>query len=83
MALKNLPAVQESQVQCLGQEDPGAGHGSRLLYYSCLENPMDRGAWWAMVHRVAKSQTRLKQLRTHTPTVPRPEPESQWSKFQS
>ena len=40
MALKNLPAVQESQVQCLGQEDPGAGHGSRLLYYSCLENPI-------------------------------------------
>ena len=65
MALKNLPAVQESQVQCLGQEDPGAGHGSRLLYYSCLENPMDRGAWWAMVHRVAKSQTRLKQLNTN------------------
>ena len=30
--------------------------------YSCLENPMDRGAWWATVHRVAKSQTRLKQL---------------------
>ena len=27
------------------------------LQYSCLENPMDRGAWWAMVHRVAKSQT--------------------------
>ena len=29
-------------------------------------NPKDRGAWWATVHRVAKSQTRLKQLRTHT-----------------
>ena len=32
---------------------PGVGHGSPLQY-SCLENPMDRGAWWATVHRVAK-----------------------------
>ena len=35
---------------------PGGGHGS-ALQYSCLENPMDRGAWWATVHGVAKSQT--------------------------
>ena len=33
--------------------------------YSCLENPMDKGAWWATVHRVAKSQTWLKQLSRH------------------
>ena len=33
---------------------PEGGHGNPLRY-SCLENPMDRGAWWAMVHRVAKS----------------------------
>ena len=32
------------------------GHGNPLQY-SCEENPMDRGAWWATVHRVAKSQT--------------------------
>ena len=38
---------------------PGGGHGS-LLRYSCLENPMDRGACRATVHGVAKSQTRLK-----------------------
>jgi len=44
---------------------PGGGHGNQLQY-SCLEKPMDRGAWWATVHRVAKSQTRLKQLDTHT-----------------
>ena len=81
--VKNLPAVQESQVQFLGQEDPGEGHGSRLQYYSCLENPVDSGAWWATVHGIAKSQTQPKQLRTHTSTIPRPEPESQWSKFQS
>ena len=35
---------------------PGGGHGN-LFQYSCLENPMDRGAWWATVHRVTKSQT--------------------------
>ena len=33
--------------------------------YSCLENPMDRGAWQAMVHRVTESQTQLKQLSLH------------------
>ena len=38
------------------------------LQYSCLENPMDRGAWWAMVQKVAKSQTQLKQLKTHAHT---------------
>ena len=37
---------------------PGEGNGN-LLQYSCLENPMDRGAWWATVHGVTKSQTRL------------------------
>ena len=35
---------------------PGGGHGNPLQY-SCLENPMDRGVWWAMAQRVAKSQT--------------------------
>ena len=43
---------------------PGRGLGNSLPY-SCLENLMDRGAWWATIHRVAKSQTRLKQLSTH------------------
>ena len=33
----------------------------QLLQYSCLENPMDRGAWWAIVHGVAKSQTQLSE----------------------
>ena len=37
----------------------GEGHGN-LLQYSYLENPVDRGAWRAMVHRVAQSQTQLK-----------------------
>ena len=35
---------------------PGEGNGN-LLQYSCLENPMDGGDWWATVHRVAKRQT--------------------------
>ena len=38
---------------------PGGGHGNPLQY-SCLENPMDRGAWQAAVHRAAKSRTQLK-----------------------
>ena len=37
---------------------PGEGNGNPL-WYSCLENPMDRGAWWAAVHGVAKSRTQL------------------------
>ena len=43
---------------------PGGGH-SNLLQYSCLENPMDRGAWRVMVHRVSKSQIWLKQFSMH------------------
>ena len=38
---------------------PGGGHGNPLQY-SCLENPMDRGAWWATVYGASKSQTQLK-----------------------
>ena len=40
------------------ERSPGEGNGSPLQY-SCLENPMDRGAWWTMVHRVTKSWTQL------------------------
>ena len=43
---------------------PGGGPGNPLQY-SCLENPKDRGAWWATVHRVALGRTRLKRLSTH------------------
>ena len=44
---------------------PGGEHGNPLQY-SCLENPMDRGAWRAIIHRVAKSWARLKRLSTHS-----------------
>ena len=40
------------------ERSPGEGNGNPLQY-SCLENPMDGGAWWATVHRVTKSRTRL------------------------
>ena len=46
---------------------PGGGHDNTLPY-SCLENPMDRGAWWAMVCGVSKSWTQLKRLCIHTHT---------------
>ena len=46
---------------------PEGGHGN-TLQYSCLENPMDKGAWRATAHGITKSQTRLKQLSMHTHT---------------
>ena len=66
--IKNLPANAGDRrdaglIPGLGIT-PGGGHGNPLPY-SCLENPMDRGAWQATVHRVAQSQTRLKRLSTH------------------
>ena len=52
--VKNPPAMWETWVQSLGWEDsPGGGNGDPLQS-SCLENPMDGGAWWATVHRVAE-----------------------------
>ena len=56
--VKNLLAMQETQVRSLGQEDsPGEGNGNPFQY-SCLENSMDREAWRATVPGVTKSQTR-------------------------
>ena len=54
--VKNPLAMPETRVQ-LGREDP-LEKGSPL-HYSCLENPIDRGAWRATVHEVTKSQTGL------------------------
>ena len=44
---------------------PGGGHDNPFQY-SCLENPTDRGAWWATVYRVTKSWTWLKRVNVHT-----------------
>ena len=51
--------MQEKQVWSLGRGDSGGGGISNPLQYSCLGNPMDRETWWATVHGVAKSWTRL------------------------
>ena len=63
--VKILPVMHETRVRSLGQEDPlveeMATHSSILA----LENPMDRGAWWATVHGVSKNRT-LKLLSTHS-----------------
>ena len=60
LVVKNLPA-NAGDVKGVGStpgsgRSPGGGHGNPLQY-SCLENPRDRGAWQAIVHRVTKSQT--------------------------
>ena len=57
--LKRLPARRETWVQSLGREDPPGERNGNPFQYSCLENPMDRGAFWATVHGVTKSRTRL------------------------
>ena len=51
---KNLPAMQETQIRSQGQEDSLEKEMGNPLQYSCLENPMDRGAWWATVHGVTR-----------------------------
>ena len=66
--LKNLPA-NAGDIRVWGSisgsgRSPGGVHG-HPLQDSCLENPMDRGVWWATVHSVAKSWKRLKRLSTH------------------
>ena len=62
VVVKNLPANAEdtrdtSSIPGLGRS-PGEGNGNPHQY-SCLENPIDRGVWWATVHEVSKSQTQL------------------------
>ena len=54
--VNNLPAMQETWVQSLGEEDP-LEKGMATPQYSCPENPTDSGAWWITGHGVAKSQT--------------------------
>ena len=60
LVVKNPPA-NAGEVREVGSipgsgRSPGGGYGYPL-WYSCLENPTDRGAWWATVHRVAESGT--------------------------
>ena len=60
LMVKNLPAnagdIRDvGSIPGLGRY-PGEGHGI-LLWYSCLQNPRNRGAWWTTVHKIAQSQT--------------------------
>ena len=64
LVVKKLPAnagdIRDAgSIPGLGRT-PGGGHGNPLQY-CCLENPMERGAWWTIVHRVTESQTQLRQ----------------------
>ena len=66
--VKNLSANAKdirdmSSIPGLGQS-LGGGNGNPVQY-SCLENPMDRGAWWATAHRVTQSWIQLKQISMH------------------
>ena len=61
--VKNLPAMQETHVQSLGQEDPlekGMGTHSSILAW---KNPMDGGAWQSTVHGITKSRTQLRDFK--------------------
>ena len=55
--VKNLPEMQEMQVQSLGREDTLEKGNGNPFQHSCPGNPMDRGAWGAIVHGVAESRT--------------------------
>ena len=68
--VKNLPAMQETWVWSLGQEDPLEEGMTTHSSIPAWRIPMDRGAWWATVHGVAKSQTwlRLSTSILHTVT---------------
>ena len=67
--VKHLSTMQETQVRSLGQEDllekEMATHSSTLAW----ENSMDAGAWWATVHGVPKSQTRLSDFNVNVPIL--------------
>ena len=68
LVVKNPPA-NVGDVKDVGSipgsgRSPEGGH-SNPFQYSCLENPIDRGPWWATGHMVTKSQTRLKQVSMH------------------
>ena len=52
--VKNLPAMWETRVQSLGSGGYAGDGNGHPLQYSYLENPMERGAWWATVHGVTK-----------------------------
>ena len=72
LVVKKLPAnagdARDADLIPGSGRSPGGGHGNPLQY-SCLENPMDRGVWWATVHGVSKSWTGQKQMSMHAHTA--------------
>ena len=62
--MKLLTILKEQHSITVFRQLWGEGNGNPLQF-SCLENPVDRGAWWAAVHGVAQSQIRLKRLSMH------------------
>ena len=64
--VKNRPAMQETQVRSLGQEDPLEEGMATHSSIPAWRIPMDRGTWWATVPGLAKGQTQLKRL-NHNP----------------
>ena len=68
LVVKNPPAkagdIRDASSIPGSERSPGGGHGNSLQY-SCLENPMAGGAWWATFYRVAESWTRLERLSTY------------------
>ena len=69
LVVKNLPA-NAGDIRDVGSIPGsgtffGGGHGNPLQY-SCLVNPIDRGAWWTIVHRVTENQTQVKCLSMHS-----------------
>ena len=71
LVVKNLPAsvgdIRDKSSIPGSERSPEGEHGNPLQF-SCLENAKDKGDWWAIIHRVTKSQTQLKQLRMHACT---------------
>ena len=57
--------MQETPVRSLGQEDPLEKELATHSKYSCLENPMERGAWWATIHGVRKELDTAERLHFH------------------
>ena len=70
--VKNLPADAGDTDSILGSEIPHGKENGNLLQYSCLENPVDRGAWCAAVHGIAKSWTQRvsnNSCKPHRPAI--------------
>ena len=65
LVVKNTPGNAGDTGLIPGSQRSPGGENGNPIQYSCLENPMDRGAWQGMVHRIAKNQTQLKQLSMH------------------